>query len=1318
MIKHSIQTRLRHMLTICILILSANMARNQETDKIKSAIFKEIDNAMEKCRQEEVPVFAPTLFEEAVDEYNAAQESYQNKETIQEIQEQIQDSMDLLSKASKAGKISKAALGEYNEARKQAALEDHIQLAPSLYASAERKFNNAILKAESGQIKESLRQAENAMADYRRMTVSALEKGVVRETEAELKRSASRLGREAYVEKLQALNDLKQSLRRTGNTEFGIAAFISEIRGKASEIQSAGTAAPKDMKELPLEEVIKHNLSITRYHIRIEQTPPGLIQEGEVDEAGKVLSLVITMKGKNAPPARFCQKDTLAYGKHSILNRWFRIGVPGQFLAHLRAATELLKEGRIKSVGGESGSWRLDLDLPRLPIQENPEAFLRGAATSPRSRDDENFIQRMIAESRELKISSSIVVSRENLDITEWLYSIKGPSTNMEVNFTFSQVRGGVAPVPAEAEKAPAAKIPLMMLFFHIPSIQGWCETTHRQMAEASIDLIRTKDTGLKYQEVYNPRLGRLNSSTEPPTQENQPILIGAHYEDCKDSLPDFYHEYFSLRPGYHYLYNYYRDYHHFGGESSGLRYEPFFEWRGTSPPTVGGVSYYSARDWGYGGGRTDPALNRLTFTEAIAQYNRYTSIGKRNAYLILGHVLHLFQDQAMPDHAELIAHPGSSYSESGAYSEFYLCEIIAASIALRYNAVCNSISIPCLVLYPVCFGLCIAPIFGAAEADCYATRYDEHDVGYEKLVLDEWTPGRIETLINETGVVKPSGFRYDDFFREIADFSKDEVRRIGLREDSRPIGMDGVFVAMDEVSWLEYFGLHEFPHGMMYVDPDIDSDNPAAKRPFLDLTDSVGKKAISLGAGLIEHFMDIVNPPPYLERVDMTQQGELRYYVEWENVEDGSGTVLRRERHESTHLILQQGLPATIRLQFGPADSDGKHRKMRRVSGSIDGESLTFYKQYSRGDTVYEATFTPRCTVSGSRGPVEMTFRLEGDDAAPHLYNYGRGPGHELDKAPETVAKVNDEPPYLWSDYEYGREIPLEFRFQTGIREAFLVTDRVGGGCTDIDLAATTWTVVEGREATANLILTHDAITRPHLPHDECGRYRIFQDAMEEVEARSGSVLRSGVPEDFGIHVSMDDIDSATPTLRILADPDARRNSRNRYIVRYHVKYESRDGSLTAELSRFQQQLNIISSALCTSMERARATGRTIATAREIAMLDRMGLIDLSEGPPRAFDPCAVCPALCGRPPVEMKRIVIAAKPKVVHVSPKGATEIVDLASLGFTFEQDAKEPASLNFQQGSGTDPGTYLIFFTSMLDGQPLIDSGFSILVNVEK
>ena len=55
-------------------------------------------------------------------------------------------------------------------------------------------------------------------------------------------------------------------------------------------------------------------------------------------------------------------------------------------------------------------------------------------------------------------------------------------------------------------------------------------------------------------------------------------------------------------------------------------------------------------------------------------------------------------------------------------------------------------------------------------------------------------------------------------------------------------------------------------------ADPSIDSEDEGECKPYYDLTEAIVPEIISMSAGLLTHFYDIVNYPPFLEQVQIVQ--------------------------------------------------------------------------------------------------------------------------------------------------------------------------------------------------------------------------------------------------------------------------------------------------------------------------------------------------------------------------------------------------------------------------------------------------------------
>jgi tetratricopeptide (TPR) repeat protein len=221
---------------ICTALLPAAVTSIRGQDRIKDSLFMELEAVLEKCRKEEVPLFAPSSFSKAMELYHQAQNNYSKGERVSAIQEKTETALEILKQALKSAKISKAALEEVCSIRKDASRREYIKLVPNAFAKAERSFQEAVSLSESGDIKNALNKADEAIEYYREATVLALEKGLLKETEKKLSQSKKKLSQKEYKDRMNRMRDLKNWARDSLDEKTGIGGFIAKVEYTASRI--------------------------------------------------------------------------------------------------------------------------------------------------------------------------------------------------------------------------------------------------------------------------------------------------------------------------------------------------------------------------------------------------------------------------------------------------------------------------------------------------------------------------------------------------------------------------------------------------------------------------------------------------------------------------------------------------------------------------------------------------------------------------------------------------------------------------------------------------------------------------------------------------------------------------------------------------------------------------------------------------------------------------------------------------------------------------------------------------------------------------
>lgn len=781
------------------------------------------------------------------------------------------------------------------------------------------------------------------------------------------------------------------------------------------------------MPHIPLEEILEvnHNLRRYRFHLKME---PGLRLAAELNFNDGSQFVRLGLTGKPFPLAEIYWEEGEGIAHLMRSDGWVRLrGEP--FADEVGRLVSLLGETRPPEVVEEGPFWVLEYHPEHLPLRARPRAFFHEIFGEPRDEHMERVMSRMVEQARSIEAVQRVRIFRETLQVQGIQVETWWHGGRRSAQAEFLPAEEPIQGVPQNIRGLDLPEISLGMLVFYLDNIGGWSSKgTHGPWTQRAINLIKDVESELDpldrvYSELYEHGWGGKpytetdgRSGLDPKLGTHHPMVVGAIREDDTGSLKKVYDIRFSgdknfqADPAFYYSGgDYKRYYHHYGGDGVGLKDKWYFVFHGP-PNTTQGDRFYSARDWGFGYGRINEALNRLTFTRAVEQYHQYTKQGKFRAYLMLGHVLHLLEDVGQPDHAKLEDHAASSMDEVDAYKTFGYCHFLAVEAALVTAKACGPFALVCGV-----------GAFGIAEAACWASA-SKDVVGYEKLIGDHWKISRVNEAIQSSGIIHRDN--YDTYFHDLAHFGMNKVSQLGL---SYALGC-GTLMLIPPV-----------PN----ADPNIDSSDENEVQPFYALTDGIVPQIIGMTAGFMEYFYDIVNYPPFLERVQIVQFepnakpvrfGVLkentplhcqRYDAEW--VSSGSATrsfVV----HKNQPLALDH--PAYVFLLFGPSKVFPERAKMMkevflRLKGIMPatGETIDSEVRMEQGmdgklGPFYWGTFMP---INCGADPYTLFMEVSGKDKGPHDDNRAIS-GEEVDGDPSKKAVVDFKlADFPWKDYAPG---------------------------------------------------------------------------------------------------------------------------------------------------------------------------------------------------------------------------------------------------------------------------------------------------------
>ncbi|MBT8107942.1 MAG: OmpA family protein [Gammaproteobacteria bacterium] len=240
----------RWVLIAALLLASAGaIAQNNE---LRKTFFREADAAKAAADAANANLLAPRSYSRGMDEYRDAEMALERGRNIETVRSNAGDAAGHFKTATTAAELASTALAQVMKSRQDAANARAPELAPEIWAEAQRKFGDAIRLLERGDLKGSKRRDVEATSLYRDAELVAIKAQYLNETRQLLAQAdRARVGRYAPItlgEAKQLLadaerelnenrydTDLPRSLARQANYEAKHAIYLSEIVRKVRD---------------------------------------------------------------------------------------------------------------------------------------------------------------------------------------------------------------------------------------------------------------------------------------------------------------------------------------------------------------------------------------------------------------------------------------------------------------------------------------------------------------------------------------------------------------------------------------------------------------------------------------------------------------------------------------------------------------------------------------------------------------------------------------------------------------------------------------------------------------------------------------------------------------------------------------------------------------------------------------------------------------------------------------------------------------------------------------------------------------------------
>lgn len=812
---------------------------------------------------------------------------------------------------------------------------------------------------------------------------------------------------------------------------------------------------------------------IGRYHLRMEMDDE-FVSEGDVDVEEKAIYLTVRVEGEPPREAEVYWIGEKAYGLPHHVGTWFQVSVPGEPVSYLHAIAGILQTGEVTTVREENLAdercWVFSVTPDLSHLRENAEEFANASfpQLSEGSEKEKQILATVKQAVTEMEMQAEFWISKETHYIKKAILKTLVSDAETQTTYHISDVNDPELQIspPAEALEAEGPPVPsLGALFMKFTaweshsSYWGWSENNHCMMTDESLQLIKDNDPDGKYQEIYYGYPDHWNTTDwsavdwsivggptyytpkalpdSEPGLKDPPCVVGTWSEDAWDAprTRDL------LDPSAMTVKTY-RSFRHFGGTYTGLKWGWYFKFVDSIPKPPGGY-YPSARDWGLHGAKSGDKMN---FRGAIDVYNHYTYAGTKEAYRRMGHVLHLLQDIAQPDHAGLSDHAASAMTEPEAYKRFEVCKWVKIEAVILAAGHCN---IWCagpwyLICYPGCVGIKVA----AAEIACKAS-IDDDEVGFEYLIREKWDFNRKDVTGNlRIETEKSTPYQPDPYYNYFSNMQKYSLYEAKSRNLSFPLGL----------------GKIPFPPYIFVPGLDPDIKYPGEEKPFLELADKVIAKATNMSAGLLQHFYEVVNHPPYVQEVVVVQEeikmevdevtgklfpadpdkrpnlNNVKYQAWWVCHYDDPSKLAKKLQFRELNVVKSEPLDSTP-WTYVVARVTSNMKQLTLTLKNAKGVAIyqdqmeevasTLTKDYNARDhpasccdfppTAYYIAVIRTDDLRIGKAPLycgDLTLAFAGEDLEPHFSYpvfWRKHSGKELDSNPGTVAVADTAFPHNW---------------------------------------------------------------------------------------------------------------------------------------------------------------------------------------------------------------------------------------------------------------------------------------------------------------
>jgi len=155
----------------CLILATVNL---NAQDNVRSQLFSDADQEMNRAKEKKADLYAPKSFGKAVEYYNEADDSYKRGRNLDEIRQKLKNAIANFLKSVDACKLGEVTFAATMGARDDAARAGAPKYTPELWKKAEMIFQKAARTLEDGDVKSAKERGGEAETGYRKAELEAI----------------------------------------------------------------------------------------------------------------------------------------------------------------------------------------------------------------------------------------------------------------------------------------------------------------------------------------------------------------------------------------------------------------------------------------------------------------------------------------------------------------------------------------------------------------------------------------------------------------------------------------------------------------------------------------------------------------------------------------------------------------------------------------------------------------------------------------------------------------------------------------------------------------------------------------------------------------------------------------------------------------------------------------------------------------------------------------------------------------------------------------------------------------------------------------